>query len=354
MRFTDLSTVGASQTTWNFADGSIIQTTDIFSVHHYRYPGLYKPLLVQLSNPGASFCAPKQLLFDPEISSVTGEVSPDQLSYHWNFGTGNAADTSHLKAPSFTCRSAGTYEVTLLVKSSAGGAVSYQWINQTTGLSNTNIANPRVKPDSTTTYTVVGTGEASCFTYTTDITVRGLPLPVINAGPDMELQPGSNFLIRATSSSDVVSWRWEPTDFLSCTTCPAPETRPQRPITYRITAATATGCVATDTVAFTVLCNDSRIYIPNAFIPNADGKNEGFKISADGVTQVNYIMVYNRLGQKVFERKNFQVNYQAAVWDGRYNGSAVPSGAYVYMIELQCMDQRFQRKGSVVVLYCAK
>ncbi|MBC6492990.1 PKD domain-containing protein [Flavihumibacter stibioxidans] len=554
---------------WDFGDGTLAQTTDSFSVHHYRYPGIYTPLLVvtdasgcsasvkldqqvviddlqvTLPNPGASFCAPKQLLFDPVISSITGEVSPDQLSYHWNFGTGNPADTSQLKSPSFAYQSAGTYEVKLLVKSSAGcrkevgatlkafqglgglitapqeicedgsvlfrastqlpgqpsynwifedgsrssqqqpparnynepgsflvklvvdnngcsdtvlhqlevrgkprlvlsqkditlcegipvsltvsgavryawspaaglnttsgsevvvspqadtryivtgtnefncsntdsaeitvirpfslqvnpvisvcegevvqlsaaGAVSYQWINQTNGLSNTGIANPRVRPDSTITYTVVGTGEGSCFNDTSDITVRVLPLPVIDAGADMELQPGSNYLIRTKSGSNVVSWRWEPSDFLSCTTCPAPETRPQWPITYRVTAATADGCVATDTVSFTVLCNDSRIYIPNAFTPNADGKNEGFRIRADGVTQVNYIMVYNRFGQKVFERKNFQVNDQEAVWDGRFNGSAVPSGAYVYMIEFQCMDQRFQRKGSVVVLY---
>lgn len=559
----------ANSYAWDFGDGTILQTTDSFSVHHYRYPGIYKPLLVVTDESGCSasvklnqevviddlqlglpnlpstFCAPKQFQFDPLVRSVSGELSPDELSYHWSFGTGNPADTSNQRSPSFTYQSAGNYIVNLLVKSEAGcrkevsttlkafqglggiitapqeiceegsvvfkgatqlpgqpsyswifedgsrsnqqnppariydqpgsflvrmvvdnngcsdtlahqlevrgkpslqlsqrnltvcqgipvsltvsgassyawspatglntttgpnvtispqastryivsgtnayncsskdsvevrvvppfslqvnsdlsvcegqsvqlsatGAMSYSWINQTGGLSSTSSSNPHARPTATTTYTVVGAGEAACFTDTANITVNVRPLPSINAGPDAELQPGSNFLIRTNSSSDVVSWRWEPTDFLSCTSCPAPETRAQWPITYRVTAITADGCLATDTVSITVLCNDSRIFIPNAFTPNSDGRNEGFKIRADGVTQVNYLMVYNRLGQKVFERKNFQVSDQTAVWDGRYNGSPVSSGAYVYMIEFQCMEQRFQRKGSVIVLY---
>lgn len=68
------------------------------------------------------------------------------------------------------------------------------------------------------------------------------------------------------------------------------------------------------------------MYIPNAFTPNNDGRNDVF--IGDGVGVQSYEMwVYNRWGQIVF--------YTASIdegWDGTYKGAPAESGVYVYRV----------------------
>ncbi len=111
------------------------------------------------------------------------------------------------------------------------------------------------------------------------------------------------------------------------------------------------GCIAADTVTVAVKCINSRIYIPNAFTPNRDGRNETFHIRADGVSVINFLRIYNRFGQLVFEQKNFQPGAPNTEWDGRFKGQAVPAGTYVYFMELTCVDERITEKGTVIISY---
>ena len=70
-----------------------------------------------------------------------------------------------------------------------------------------------------------------------------------------------------------------------------------------------------------------QIWIPNAFTPNNDGENDTFKVvhmNLNGGT----LFVYNRWGQKLFERNDFNVG-----WDGTFNGVACPSEVYFYVVD---------------------
>jgi gliding motility-associated-like protein len=231
----------------------------------------------------------------------------------------------------------------------ATGAASYQWINNMAELNNSRIASPVARPVSSTTYTVVGTDAYNCFTDTAKVFVNVKPLPSVNIGADMQVAGGDPVPLTATYSNNVVSWNWSPSANLSCTNCALPMGNPGPETRYILTVKTSFGCEASDTMIAKLVCDESRVLVPNAFTPNGDGVNDVFSIRGSG-TLVRHFKVYGRWGNVVFEKSNFSSNDRSAGWNGMINGEPASVGTYVYMIEMQCATgQVFSRKGTVVL-----
>lgn len=71
--------------------------------------------------------------------------------------------------------------------------------------------------------------------------------------------------------------------------------------------------------------DEFTFYAPDAFTPNGDGLNDIFYVTGHGIDKTQfYLVVYDRLGSKVFETDVFDENnpYRMA-WDGSNNGSVV-------------------------------
>ncbi|RYD83653.1 MAG: gliding motility-associated C-terminal domain-containing protein, partial [Sphingobacteriales bacterium] len=84
----------------------------------------------------------------------------------------------------------------------------------------------------------------------------------------------------------------------------------------------------------------ARIFIPNAFTPNADGHNEVFKLEALSIHKLTQskdlqftFRIFNRWGELLFETHD--VN---AGWDGRFNGEPSPLGVYAYTVEAHGLE----------------
>jgi gliding motility-associated-like protein len=237
------------------------------------------------------------------------------------------------------------------VQLAASGAHSYEWINTIAGLSHTTIANPVALPAATTTYTVAGFDQYRCYSDTERVIVTVHPLPVVNAGTDRQVIYGSPNQLTTVTSNNVTRWNWSPAEFLSCTNCASPVSKPYTDIAYIVTVHTANNCMARDTIKLAVACGEGNIYIPNAFTPDNDGKNDGFTINGYGVRMIRYMRIYNRWGEMVFERRNFLPNDASAAWRGKYKGMDAPAGAYVYLAELECTGgEKFMRKGTVTLI----
>lgn len=237
------------------------------------------------------------------------------------------------------------------VQFTASGATSYQWINNTAGLSSTSIAAPFASPSATTTYTVVGKDAYNCFNDTADITVAVHDLPTVNAGPDIEIVVGTPYTLKAVGSADVTGWLWSPGADLSCTTCASPIATPKMETAYSVKVNNAWGCTASDIVVLKLQCAVDKVFIPDAFTPNRDGKNDVFYITGSGVKIVRYLRIYDRWGGLMFQKTMFGIGDVSSGWDGRVNGQPVASGSYVYLAELECSSgERFVRKGTVTVI----
>ncbi len=161
---------------------------------------------------------------------------------------------------------------------------------------------------------------------------------LVDAGPDVQIQLGYATSLRATPSALPVTFAWEPPDSLSCIDCPNPVANPVRTTTYTITVTDESGCTATDEVTVTVV-KARQVYIPNAFSPNADGRNDNFTVYAGpGVRLIRELKVFNRWGGLVFENDNFLPNDPNFGWDGLIRGEPAQVGVYAYYAVVEYLD----------------
>ncbi|MBS1664791.1 MAG: PKD domain-containing protein [Bacteroidetes bacterium] len=233
--------------------------------------------------------------------------------------------------------------VTLMAK----GTDVYSWLGDVQGGSSPGTVIAR--PSASIVYTVIGQDIHSCFGDTAHVTVTVLPVPSVDGGPDVEVIAGSPVVLQATGSADVIRWEWTPKDYLSCTDCAQPVASPRKPENYVVKVFNEVGCNAKDTVIARILCEESRVRIPDAFSPNGDGRNDRFTIL--GIGQVKHIMIFNRWGVKVFERHDFFPADAESCWDGTINGQPAATGTYAYYVEMECPSGGiFGRRGTVVLV----
>jgi gliding motility-associated-like protein len=232
----------------------------------------------------------------------------------------------------------------------ASGNQVYSW-SPSTGLDNPNVAAPRASPTVSTVYTVVARDSANCFSDTGSISITVFPIPTVEAGPDQTIDVGADAQLHATGSSDIVSWNWSPSLGLSCMDCPDPRAAPKQTTKYTVQVRNEGNCVSTDFLTIYVICNQGNLFIPNAFSPNGDGMNDRFYPRGKGVFLIRSLRVFDRWGEMVFEKLNFNANDASAGWDGTFKGKLLTPDVYVYTCEIVCENNEIlSYKGDVTLL----
>jgi gliding motility-associated-like protein len=392
----NLSGLNANGFTWDYGDGTTSQGQNYNTSHVYAQAGTYSPVLLIIDSNGCMQSAgltdkvvihPNPIITVNPANGIACLSKPFQLtatganSYTWSpaIGLSDPQNGAPLATPPQTttyrvegvdgygCKGFTDYTLTVkdpftiqvsppaeicegkTIELKASGADLYTWINTTDGLSDTRSATTIAVPKQTTEYTVVGADIYRCFTDTASVIITVNPIPTVEAGSDIELKPGENVQLSPMVSSNVVSWKWIPADYLTCTNCSSPVCKPEADTRYTIKVATQKGCEASDEVLVKITCGEQFVRIPNAFTPNGDGRNDVFGVK--GISKVDYMVIYNRWGNKVFERKNFVPTDASSSWDGTYNGIPQPTESYVYMIQVHCPSgEAFIKKGTVTLV----
>lgn len=91
---------------------------------------------------------------------------------------------------------------------------------------------------------------------------------------------------------------------------------------------------------------DPLVYVPTAFSPNGDGRNDRFEIKGAFLPQVS-LNIYSRWGRKIFVSNTLEV-----AWDGSLLGGGIaPEGVYIYHLQFEAPDgQILTRTGSIVLI----
>ncbi|MFD2885283.1 PKD domain-containing protein [Chitinophaga cymbidii] len=233
----------------------------------------------------------------------------------------------------------------------AYGAAAYTWTPDDATITGANTAMPVVMPEVNSTYTVSASNDPSCPAATAQINVAVRPVPEVNAGADQVVTVGSIVQLTPTYSSDVVHLEWKPATYLDCASCPETVAAPRQSMDYALEVTNHVGCKRTDIMNIKLVCDQSVVFFPNGFSPNGDGMNDVFYARGKGIRTVKSFRIYNRLGQEVFRRENFNVEDMAMGWDGTFNGRALAADVYIYMAELLCdSNETFHLKGNVTLL----
>jgi gliding motility-associated-like protein len=114
---------------------------------------------------------------------------------------------------------------------------------------------------------------------------------------------------------------------------------------YRIEITTATGCLTVDTQIVKTI-KEVKIYVPNGFTPNSDGRNDFLRPVMYGVKELQYFRIYNRWGQLIYDMKPGQQG-----WNGIISGQLQTTAVFVWVVQGLGLDKKIYRyKGTSVLI----
>jgi gliding motility-associated-like protein len=142
-----------------------------------------------------------------------------------------------------------------------------------------------------------------------------------------------------------VTYQWTPAIGLNNGTIRNPVATLDRDQRYSLYAVTDKGCDSRSSILIKRYLGPD-IYIPTAFTPNKDGKNDVLKAFPVGMKLFKYFAVYNRYGELVFKTTDHEVG-----WDGKYKGKEMSTATFVFVSEaIDYKGKPFIKKGTVTVI----
>lgn len=326
VKFRDASIIEAEAVTrtWLFGDGD---TTNMLNPNHqYELPGTFEARLKLEDSNGCISIDSKDVPYYPRTQLIDIALDNDELcipdsiqfsnlsdpindeyTVVWNFGDGSidtAINITHLY------EKAGEYDVSLEISSP--------------------------------------TGCKNSRNYPALVLAKDSPLAAFSYTPDMpsSIEPEVQFM---NESIDNVFNDWVfGTEAESNLVNPIHIFRDTGLYRIQLVVQNNVGCMDT-LIQFIDVFPDTRYFLPNAFTPNADGKNDVFigKGSLSNLSDFS-MTIWSRYGQLVFNTDN-----PAIGWNGQLNnaGTALSQGVYVYAIQYKtARGEREERSGTVAVV----
>ncbi len=223
---------------------------------------------------------------------------------------------------------------------------SFKW-SPSIYVSNSTILNPFVLPAKTTAFILTAYDKKGCPKPGVD-TVMVMVLPNINAfaGDDTAIIIGQDLQLHATGGTGYV---WSPTIGINAPNIANPIARfnePTEGMRYQVSVYNQAGCVDTASFFLKVYSTLPSVFVPSAFTPNNDGRNDLLRPLSAGIKSLDHFSIYNRWGRLVFTTRQ-----QLQGWDGSING--VPQGTGTFIWSVQAIDylgHAYNRQGTVILL----
>ncbi len=89
---------------------------------------------------------------------------------------------------------------------------------------------------------------------------------------------------------------------------------------------------------------DPGVYVPDGITPNNDGVNDRLIIEGIENHEENELLIFDRWGNIVFQASPYKNS-----WDGSYNNTGLPEGAYYYVLKTDVTNKR-TLKGRVYII----
>lgn len=202
----------------------------------------------------------------------------------------------------------------------------------------------KVTPAATTVYTVIATSANGCAdTAKTIVTVDDFKLSLyVNPNPALA---GMSIYLQTNATSSYKIIKWYPEYLFSDHSAFTQHLVADTSLNVSVLSKSATGCMDSTTVNIAIDTLHSEIFIPTAFTPNSDGKNDVFRIFGGNIQTFN-LKILNRWGQLVFSS-----NDRWKFWDGNFSGRPQLTGSYVYILKAILKNgTTVTKKGTVLLI----
>ena len=161
----------------------------------------------------------------------------------------------------------------------------------------------------------------------------------LTLGPDLSIKSGENVRLQGQPNFTPNRIEWSSSD----TTALFPDSliiniRPSETTSYTLTVYDDFDCFVSDNV-LVVVDPETKVYTPNVFTPNGDGRNDKFSIYGGlDVTLVKTMLIFDRWGELVFQLDDFAPDARFG-WDGsHFDGRTAMDGVYVFWARIEKLD----------------
>lgn len=228
--------------------------------------------------------------------------------------------------------------------SPVGGSYSYEWITHTGNFYSDSIIIPNASVKNQGNYTLIVTNDANACAAEDSVMVYvdTVAKPVVTEPIIFCLGYTATQL---TAKGEALKWYGAPKDS-AYAAAPIPSTTNLGSQQYFVTQ-TVNGCESEkESVDVEVKkCCDGVIFIPSAFTPNGDDKNDKFMVKYDYGYQLSYLRIFNKWGQMVFD------GFGDIGWDGTYGHAPAEVGTYYYEASFKCINGgKVERKGDLILI----
>ena len=188
-------------------------------------------------------------------------------------------------------------------------------------------------------YTVLVQDSRGCVDTLTGLTVSDGIVLVLDAGPDLEIEYGTEVFLNGTANQPLTSLQWTAVNPVVCPTCLSTQMGPVLlSQTVGLTGTTSSGCIGEDQFNIVVIQRE-LVYIPTSFSPNFDGINDIFSVYGNQFAiSVRNLAIYDRWGNSLFLQEDLPINDPSVGWDGHYKSKLMDPGVYVYVVEVVLSD----------------
>lgn len=194
--------------------------------------------------------------------------------------------------------------------------------------------------ESTTLYRVLVKNGICPSDTSNEAQVTVAPLPIVDAGEDVEIIEGDTIQLNATGG---VTGVWMPGGSMSDSTIHDPLIFPQVTTVYTYSAISMDGCIDSDKILVTVNDPPEPFSIKNTITPNGDGFNDTWIIEGLEQFSSTAVKVFNIYGKEVYSNPDYQNE-----WGATYKEKLLPNGTYFYIVTPEGTDEQF--KGEIFVI----
>ena len=224
---------------------------------------------------------------------------------------------------------------------------SFSW-SPIESLSGANTLSPIAAPEATTAYVLtVRDSLSGCPKPGRDtVLVNVLPRILAFAGRDTSVVVNQPLQLKASGGID---YEWSPASALSNAGISDPTALYDgslESIRYKVNVYNEASCVDSAFITVKIFKTAPQVFVPTAFTPNSDGRNDVIRPIAVGISRIEYFRVFNRWGQMVFSTTS-----SGAGWDGRIGGQEQGAGTYVWVVKaVDYTGRPFFKKGTATLI----
>lgn len=225
--------------------------------------------------------------------------------------------------------------VDLEIRINNNANLSFEWIGDNI-ISGGNTNSPKVVVFEDTDFEVIITDlDYGCdSTFVVSVDVSEIDVYIEADTIELVITNPTNITVYNVPDNSTIEWSTGESNVEVITIIPTAEQTGT--VTYCVTVTDEYGCTDVDCVDITVIdpaCDESDIYVPNAFSPNYDGNNDVFRARGKYIREVD-LEIYDRWGELLFKESGDE----NISWDGLYKGQELPPDSYTYRIHVLCDD----------------